>query len=108
MVPRVISLPVLFVPAGDRSVQQRLSLSHPLNRALHARAVQRAVLQTPFDISGNARHLLLLVEQVIADAEHVHAGPDRLQAGCLGAERLLQPLHLHVVCYEQRIGEPPA
>ena len=53
-------------------------------------------------------HFLLLIEQIVADADHVHAGLERSQAGLPGAHRLLQSLHLHVVGDQKRIGKPPA
>ena len=61
--------------------QQRLAPSHPLDRALDGRAVEATILQALFEMIGNARHLLLLIEQIVADAEHVHAGLERGKAG---------------------------
>ena len=61
-----------------------------------------------FDRLRDAGHLLFLIEQVVADAEHVDAGFQRLKAGLPGAERLLQSLHLHVVADQERIGQAGA
>ena len=61
--------------------QQRLAPSHPLDRELDGRAVEATILQALFEMIGNARHLLLLIEQIVADAEHVHAGLERGKAG---------------------------
>lgn len=93
----------VFCAAWQLPAQQRLRFrTRSIERCTNARSSvpsckHRSICPAMPDIS------LLLIEQVIADAEHVHAGPDRLQAGCPGAERFATSAS---ACrrLEQRIG----
>ena len=64
----------------------------------------QALLDGTCDIS----HFPFLIEQVVADTEHIHAGLQRLKTGVPGSQRLLQALHLHVVGDDQGVGKVAA
>lgn len=68
---------------------------------------QEAVADAGCDGFGDIGHFLRLIEQIVADSEHVHAGFQRLQAGFTRAERLPQSLHLHVVANSSVSGSHP-
>jgi hypothetical protein len=53
--------------------QQRLPLRYPRDGSPDRRCGQNSLAQVLCDVFGCPRHLLFLIEQVVADAKHVHA-----------------------------------
>ena len=60
-----------FTGFHPSSRQERLSLAYPRDRFLDYRTGQGLVAQALFGVFGDGGHFLLLIEQIIADAEHV-------------------------------------